>query len=328
MTNHSVTLRDVYRARQAIGGIVRRTPLVPSPTLSARTGTAVHLKLETMQHTGAFKIRGATNKLTSLDEAERRRGVVTVSTGNHGRAVATAAQHLGVRAAVCMSTLVPGNKVEAIRALGAEVRIVGHNQDEAEVEAERLVAEDGMVIVPPFDDAHVIAGQGTIGLELMEDLPDLDTVLVPVSGGGLIGGIALAIKAAAPEARVIGVSMDRGPAMYESQKAGTPVRVEELPSLADSLGGGIGIANRHSFALVRDFVDELLLVSEEQIAAAMIHAFREERLVAEGGAVVGIAALLNGLVDNLGETVAVVVSGRNVDMDSFARIVGDAGGEP
>ena len=149
MTNHSVTLRDVYRARRAIGGIVRRTPLVPSPALSARTGAAVHLKLETMQDTGAFKIRGATNKLMSLDEAERRRGVVTVSTGNHGRAVATAARRLGVRAAVCMSNLVPDNKVAAIRELGADVRIMGRNQDEAEVEAERLAAEDGMVMVSP-----------------------------------------------------------------------------------------------------------------------------------------------------------------------------------
>ena len=327
MTNHSVTLRDVYRARRAIGGIVRRTPLVPSPALSARTGAAVHLKLETMQHTGAFKIRGATNKLTSLSEAERERGVVTVSTGNHGRAVATAAKRVGVRAVVCMSNLVPENKVAAIRELGADVRIVGRNQDEAEVEAERLVAEDGMIMVSPFDDALIIAGQGTIGLELLEDLPDLDSVLVPLSGGGLIGGIALAVKAAAPDARVIGVSMDRGPAMYHSQKAGKPVLIEEQPSLADSLGGGIGLDNRYTFDLVRDFVDELLLVGEEQIAAAMVHAFREERLVVEGGAAVGIAALLNGLAGDLGETVAVVVSGRNVEMDSFARIVGDTAGE-
>ena len=327
MADHGVTLRDVYRARRAIGGIVRRTPLVPSPALSARTGAAVHLKLETMQDTGAFKIRGATFKLMSLDEAERRRGVVTVSTGNHGRAVATAARRLGVRAAVCMSSLVPDNKVAAIRALGADVRIVGRNQDEAEVEAERLAAEHGMVMISPFDDALIIAGQGTIGLELMEDLPDLDTVLVPVSGGGLIGGIALAVKAAAPEARVIGVSMDRGPAMYHSQKAGKPVLIEEQPSLADSLGGGIGMDNSHTFELVRDFVDELLLVGEEQIAAAMVHAFREERLVVEGAAAVGIAALLNGLAGDLGDTVAVVVSGGNVDMDKFASIVGDATGE-
>ena len=327
MTDHGVTLRDVYRARRAIGGIVRRTPLVPSPALSARTGAAVHLKLETMQDTGAFKIRGATNKLMSLSSAERQRGVVTVSTGNHGRAVATAARRLGVRAAVCMSSLVPDNKVAAIRALGADVRIVGRNQDEAEVEAERLAAEHGMVMISPFDDALIIAGQGTIGLELMEDLPDLDTVLVPVSGGGLIGGIALAVKAAAPEARVIGVSMDRGPAMYHSQKAGKPVLIEEQPSLADSLGGGIGMDNRHTFELVRDFVDELLLVGEEQIAAAMVHAFREERLVVEGAAAVGIAALLNGLAGDLGDTVAVVVSGGNVDMDKFASIVGDATGE-
>ncbi len=323
MTDNTVTMRDIYRARRLIGPLVRRTPLAPSPTLSALTGAAVHLKLETMQDTGAFKIRGATYKLMSLSEAERGRGVVTVSTGNHGRAVATAAKRLGVRAVICMSNLVPDNKVVSIRELGADVRIIGRSQDEAEVEAGRLVAEDGLVMVSPFDDPHVIAGQGTIGIELLEDLPEVDTVLVPLSGGGLIGGIALAIKTAAPEARVIGVSMDQGPAMYESQRAGKPVPVEEKPSLADCLGGGIGEDNRYTFDLVRDYVDDLLVVSEAQIAEAMAHVFHQERLVAEGGAVVGIAALLSGQANDLGDNVAVVVSGRNVDMKKFARIVGE-----
>ena len=324
MTDNTVTMRDIYRARRMIDPLVRRTPLVPSLALSALIGAAVHLKLETMQDTGAFKIRGATYKLMSLSEAERGRGVVTVSTGNHGRAVATAAKRLGINAVICMSNLVPDHKVASIRELDADVRIIGRSQDEAEVEADRLVAEEGMIMVSPFDDAHVIAGQGTIGIELLEDLPEVDTVLVPLSGGGLIGGIALAIKTAAPEARIIGVSMDQGPAMIESQRAGKPVPVEENPSLADCLGGGIGEDNRYTFDLVRDYVDDLLVVSETQIADAMAHVFHQERLVAEGGAVVGIAALLNGLVDNLGDTVAVVVSGRNVDMSKFARIVDDS----
>ena len=323
-TDHGVSLRDVYRARRAIASRVRRTPLIPSPSQSRRTGAAVHLKLESLQDTGSFKIRGATNRLLALGPAERERGVVTVSTGNHGLAVATAARRLGVKAAVCISSLVPENKVRAIRELGADVRIHGRSQDEAEVEADRLAAEAGMIKVPPFDDAHVIAGQGTVGIELIEDLPEVDTVLVPVSGGGLICGIALAVKAAAPGARVIGVSMDRGPAMHHSLRAGKPVLVAEEPSLADSLGGGIGLDNCHTFALVRDYVDEMILVGEAQIAEAMVHAFREERLVIEGGAAVGIAALLNGLVGKLGDTVAVIVSGCNVDMGVFARIVGAA----
>jgi threonine dehydratase len=324
MAGGSVALRDIERAREAIARSVRHTPLIPSAALSARLGADVRLKLESLQDTGAFKIRGATNRIAALDKAERARGVVTVSTGNHGRAVAQAARRRGVKAIVCMSNLVPKNKLDAIAALGAEVRIVGRSQDEAEVEAERLVAEHGMVMVSPFDDAHVIAGQGTIGLELIGDWPEVDTVLVPVSGGGLISGIAVAVKAYRPDARVIGVSMDRGAAMVESQRAGRPVPVEELPSLADCLGGGIGLDNAFTFALVRDTVDELVLVTEAEIAQAMRHVFREERLIAEGGACVGIAALLNDRVDALGGNIAVVVSGANVDLDRFLEIVGGA----
>lgn len=318
-----LTVRDIYRARRTIAGVVRRTLLAQSPALSRRTGCSVHLKLETMQETGAFKLRGATNRLSALDENERRRGVVAVSTGNHGRAVAFAARRLGVRAVVCMSELVPANKVEAIRDLGAEVRISGRSQDEAQRVAEKLVEAEGMVMIHPFDDPWVVAGQGTIGLELLEDLPDIDAVLVPLSGGGLIAGIALAVKTISPHSRVIGISMERGPAMYESIRAGKPVEVEELPTLADSLGGGIGLDNRYTFTLVRDLVDDILLVNEEQIAEAMRWAYREERMVTEGAAVVGIAALLNDLIPRPEGTVAAVVSGCNVDMDAFTRIVAD-----
>lgn len=322
-----VTLRDLYRARRAIAPWVRRTPLVPSPALSREVGASVFLKLETLQDTGSFKLRGATNRLLGLSEEKRGLGVVTVSTGNHGRAVAHAAGRLGVPTVVCLSKLVPRNKVEAIRELGAEVRVVGSSQDEAQEEAERLVAEEGKVYVSPFDDPHVIAGQGTIGLELLEDCPAVDTVLVPVSGGGLIAGIALALKSAARDIRVVGVSMELGAAMYESQRAGKPVQVPEGPSLADSLGGGIGFDNRYTFAMVREYVDDLVRVSEEQIAAAMVHAYRQERLVAEGAGVVGIAALRDGLARDVRRTVVVIVSGGNVDMDAFTRIIGgDQGG--
>jgi len=317
----TVTLGDVYRARKAIAGLVRRTPLVPSPALSAATGADVWLKLETLQDTGAFKLRGATNRVAALTDAERGRGVVTVSTGNHGRAVALAASRLGVRAAVCMSHLVPANKVEAIRALGADIRIHGASQDEAEVEARRLADEDGLVLISPFDDPHVVAGQGTIGLELLEDLPELDTVLVPVSGGGLVAGIALAVKTARPDARVVGISMERGPAMYHSLRAGHPVAVAEEQSLADSLGGGIGLDNAHTFALVRDLLDDLILVGEDEIAAAMRHAYWQERQIVEGGGAVGIAALLTGRAGPLGRTVACLLSGANVDMTLFTEVV-------
>ena len=317
----TVDLGDVFRARRAISPWVRRTPLVRSESLSRLAGAQVHLKLETAHETGAFKIRGATNRLSALDADERARGVVTVSTGNHGRAVALAARRAGTRAVVCLSELVPANKRAAIERLGAELRVLGRSQDEAEVEAERLTRDEGLVPVHPFDDPHVIAGQGTIGLELLEDLGSVDTLIAGLSGGGLLGGTAIALKAANPGVRVIGVSMERGPAMIESIRAGRPVAVAEEPSLADSLGGGIGLGNRHTFDLVRQVVDDYVLVSEREIAAGMAHLFRHERLVAEGGASVGVAAMLAGRVPGLHGNVACIVSGNNVDMDAYLRVI-------
>ncbi len=321
MPDYGITLADVFAAKAAILGRVARTPVIPAASLADGNGRSVYLKLETLQPTGAFKLRGSTNKLLGLSDEEKARGVVTMSTGNHGQGVAFAARALGVRAVVCMSKLVPENKIEAIRAAGAEVRIVGDSQDEAEREVARLVENDAMTLVHPFDDPAVLAGQGTIGLELMEDLPRLDSVIVPLSGGGLIGGIALVMKAVSPRVRVVGVSMDRGAAMIESLRAGRPVAVTEERSLADSLGGGIGLDNRYTFPLVRDLVDETIVVGEAWIAEAMAHLYWRERLVAEGGAAVGIAVLLHGLARSLGKTVAVVVSGRNVDMNAFTDAV-------
>ena len=317
----NVTLQAIYEARRTIAPWVHRTPLIRSGALSRQVDAEVFLKLETLHATGAFKIRGATNAIMQLDEQGRGRGVVTVSTGNHGRAVAHAAQQLGVRAVVCMSRLVPENKVRAIRELGAEIRIEGRSQDEAQLEADRLIAEEGLVLIPPFDHPHVVAGQGVIGLEILEDAPGIDCVLVPLSGGGLIAGIAIALKTASPRSRVVGISMEQGPAMYHSIKAGKPVAVEEHESLADSLGGGIGLLNRYTFPVVRDLVDDIVLLNEEQIMSGMSFLYRHEQLVVEGAAAVGVAALLHQRVAKLGRNIAVIVSGRNVDMDMFTQIV-------
>jgi threonine dehydratase len=316
----AVTLQDIYRARGAIAGRIRRTPLVVSDALSRVTGAPVHLKLEHLQITGSFKLRGATNAVLALAPEQRAKGVVGVSTGNHGRGLAYAAKHAGARCVICMSRLVPQNKVQGIEALGAEVRIVGASQDEAQGEVDTLVAEEGMTMLPPFDHADVIAGQGTIGLELLEDLPELETCIVPLSGGGLIAGVARAVKAANPKARVIGVTMAKGAAMYESQKAGHPVEVEETASLADSLGGGIGPDNRYTFAMVRELVDDLLLVEEDQIADAIRHAYWREQQIIEGSGAVGIAALRAGLVARPG-VCAVVLSGANIDMAQHVRLI-------
>ena len=318
-----ITLRDLYVARARTAPWVRRTPLVDSPSLSALGPARISLKLETAQDTGAFKLRGATNFVRACGDMVRARGVVTVSTGNHGRAVAHAARRAGARAIVCMSELVPANKREAIEALGAEVRIVGRSQDEAEVETQRLVAEENLALLHPFDDPLVIAGQGTIGIEILEDRPEVDTVIVALSGGGLISGIALALKAASPRIRVVAVTMEQGAAMYESVRAGHPVEVEETLSLADSLGGGIGLENQYTFELTRDLVDDYVLVSESEIARAMRYLFRNERVIAEGGGAVPVAAVLADKVPDLRGNVICVVSGGNVDMTAFARVISE-----
>lgn len=313
------THQDVLAAAGRIFGTARRTPLVLAEALSEGVGKAVELKLETLQPTGSFKLRGAANRLLALEPAQRSRGVVTVSTGNHGRAVAYVGRLLGIPVTVCISEMVPLNKVESLRATGAELLIGGAGQDEATARAEELAEEHGMTFVHPFDDPHVIAGQGTIGLELQEEMPELDTVLVPLSGGGLVSGIALALKADNPNMRVVAVSAATTPVMLRSLEAGTPVEMPEVLTLADSLGGGIGLQNRYTFGLVRDLVDEHVIVTEAEIAAGMRHLLMEERLVAEGGAAVGVAALLAGRV-HPGEETAVVLSGRNVDMQVLIEV--------
>jgi threonine dehydratase len=316
-----VNLQAVYQARQRTAGLAMRTPLLRSPWLSDVAGATVHLKAESLQRTGSFKIRGAANRMLGLSAAQRSRGVITVSTGNHGRAVAHVARELGIHAVVCMSTRVPANKAEAIERLGAEILLHGSSYDDAERYALRLQEARGLAMIDPFDDPWVIAGQGTVGLELLEDLPDLDTVVVPLSGGGLISGIGIVLKAANPRIRVIGVSMDRAPVMYHSLQAGHPVEMEELDTLADALAGNIGVQNRYTFRLVKHTVDNVVLVSEAEIAEAMAFALTHHHLVVEGGGAVGIAALIAGRAPELGREVAVIVSGSNVGRQQLAAIV-------
>ncbi|TIX90643.1 hydroxyectoine utilization dehydratase EutB [Rhizobium sp. P44RR-XXIV] len=315
-----VTLHEIEVAQKQISAHVLRTPLRASLALSERAGVAVYLKLENHQRTGSFKLRGATNAILRLDQGRRSRGLITASTGNHGRAVAYAAKALGARAMICMSTLVPANKVEAIRHLGAEIHTAGRSQDDAMLEAEHLVRQKGMYFVPPFDDAAVIAGQGTLGLEIASDLPETAVVLVPLSGGGLASGVAAAIKGRRSSARIVGVSMERGAAMAASLAAGVPTNVQEVETLADSLGGGIGLDNRLTFQMCRDLLDDVILLGEEEIAAGIHHAARIEGETVEGAGAVGIAALLARKVKADGPLV-VVVSGGNIDPVAHRAIV-------
>lgn len=305
-------LSDVFAARKRIHNLIRQTPLVKDARLSDIIGVPVYLKLECLQITGAFKARGAANKLLSLTEEEKKKGVIAFSTGNHGRAVAALGAELGIPAVICLSTRVPSWRVEAMRALGAEVVAHGVSQDEAYAKALEIQKDRGLTMVAPFDDPYVLCGQGTIALEIMEQLPQAGQIIVPLSGGGLFAGVALAAKAVRPAVKMVGVSMGVAPAMIASLKAGRPVEIPEKDSLADALLGGIGLDNQFTFDLTRRHIDQMELVSEEEIAAGMFHAYDQQKLIVEGSGAVGISAVLAGRIQGPGPVV-IVVSGGNAD---------------
>jgi threonine dehydratase len=309
-----VTIRDIWEAKKRIAPIVQRTPLVFSPILSEITNASVYLKLENLHDIGAFKVRGAANKIMSLSPEEQKRGVTTFSTGNHGLAVSYVAKKLGIKAVICVSKRVPKAKTDAIKRMGGQLEIYGDSQDDAGVRCYQLQKEEGLSVIKPFDDPHVIAGQGTMGLEILEDLPTVDTAIAGLSGGGLHAGLGLALKATDPAIQVIGVSMEQGAVMHESLKAGKPVTLEEQNTLADSLLGGIGLDNQYTFEMVKKYVDESILISEDAIAEGMAFMLEKHRMVVEGAAAVGIGALLHKKIVKPGSTIAIVISGCNTNL--------------
>lgn len=316
--NHYLSLQSVMQARQRIDTIIRPTPLIYSEAISKLANCEVWLKLENLQTTGSFKLRGASNRMLQLSETEKQRGVVAVSSGNHGRAVAYIAKMMGIQAIICVCDLVPENKREAIRQYGADLRVVGHTQDDAQAYADQLIAEHGFSWIAPFDDLEVITGQGTIALDILNENPAIDTIIAPLSGGGLISGIALAAKAISPAIKVIGASMEIEPGMVKSLAAGKPITVEEPPSLADAMGGSIGLDNQYTFPIVRDFMDSAILVSEQSLRPAMELLFDTEGQVMEGGSASALAGLLHPDFQNCGaKKVAVVISGRNISRARF-----------
>lgn len=316
------TLHDVFCASARIKALIARTPLLESAELAEKTGArSIHLKLESLQNTGAFKIRGAANKILSLGEDEKTKGVITFSTGNHGKAVAYVAAKLGIKAVVCLSEHVPAYRAEAIRKLGCQVSVKGHTQDEAEENYRKLAAEKGLVPVVPFDDPQIIAGQGTIALEILTALPEADLLLIPLSGGGLLAGIAMAAKSINPGIHIVGISLERSPAMLESLKAGRPVQVPEKDSIADSLLGGIGIENRYTLALSDKYTDQHLLISEEEIKDGMFYLFERHRLVVEGAAAVGVGALIHRKIAVQGKKVVSLVTGSSIESDVYLGII-------
>ena len=314
-----ISLDRIKEAHKKIIPYINHTPLIHSDFLSQNRN--VRLKLESLQKTGSFKLRGALNKLLSLSDEQKDRGVIAVSTGNHGKGVAYASSLLGIKSTIYMSSMVPKYRKEAIQALGANVEIVGKNSDEADLYAKKISIKENIKLIHPFDDEDIIAGQGTIGLEMIKDFPDVDTVIIPTSGGGLIGGIALALKLQKPNIKVIGVSMKRGPSMYESLKLGKPVDVEELETLADCLGGSIGQDNKYTFNIVKKTIDDFVLVDEDKIAEGIKLNFLEHKLVTEGAAATSIMAVKENLSTHIGENVICLICGGNIESKLFTQLV-------
>ena len=315
----AVTLADVEAARARLRGVIHETPCAYSQSLSDLTGARVHVKLENLQMTGSFKERGAANVLLQLSPAERTRGVVTASAGNHGLAVAFHAARLGIGAVIVMPEWAPLTKVTAARRQGAEVVLHGENYDEAYARAREIEAERGLVFVHPFDDPRVIAGQGTIGLELAAQVPDLEAVLVPVGGGGLAAGTAVALKSRRPGVEVIGVQTDELAAMKAAWASGERVTVPPAPTIADGIA--VRRVGEHTLALCRQWVDQIVSVSEEEIANAILLLLEIEKTVVEGAGAVPLAALVNKKVAAAGKTVVLVLSGGNIDVNLISRII-------
>ncbi len=314
-----MTPDDVQAARDRLSGTIYTSPCPYSETLSAITGARVFVKLENLQMTGSFKERGAANLLLQLSSKERKRGVVAASAGNHGLAVAFHAARLGTTAVIVMPEWAPLAKVTSARRHGAEVVLHGENYDEAYERAKEIEAERSLVFVHPFDDPRVIAGQGTIGLELIEQVPDLDAVLVPVGGGGLIGGLGLAIKSRRPAVRIVGVQAQELPAMKDALTAGHRVTLPAATTIADGIA--VRRVGEHTFELTRRYVDEVVSVGEEEIANAILLLLEIEKTVVEGAGAVPLAALANKRVALAGKTVVLVLSGGNIDVNVISRVI-------
>ena len=313
---------DVLAAGHRLRGVIERTPLVPSPALAERAGADVHLKCEQLQRTGSFKIRGAYNALAALSVEVRQRGVVASSAGNHGLGLAWAAKQLGVRVKIFVPAGAPSVKREGIVAFGAEVDASQPDYDAAHHVAEQYAREHGLVFVHPCAGEALLAGQGTVGLEILEELPRVTTMIVPVGGGGLIGGIAALVRAVAPAVRLVGAQSAKTNAMAASLAAGRRVDVPVSPTLADGLAGQI---DDEGYAIGRASLDEIVTVTEQEIAAAIAWLSHEHDMRVEGSGAVGVAALLHGRTRRLVSPVAVVISGGNIDDTRWRAIVDGPG---
>ncbi len=311
----TLTLRDFEDARARIAAHIKHTPLLTSRQLSERTGFEARLKAECFQTVGSYKIRGPLNKFAQLSEEEKRRGVVCSSAGNHAQGVALAARIHGIRAVICMATNATPAKIAATKAYGGEVVLHGQIWDEANEKAKELVRDEGLTYVHPFDDAHVIAGQGTLGLEIVQDWPDVDCIVVPIGGGGLISGVAMAAKSFNPKIRVIGVESSDGPAMQASIRAGS-LQTIDCNTVIDGLR--VRRVGELNFSVVQRYVDDIVTLPDREIFEAVIWVMERCKLVVEAAAAASVAAMLHGLIKMPpGSRVAAVISGGNLNLDQL-----------
>jgi threonine dehydratase len=325
-TEAPILLQRIKEARDRIAKAVIRTPCVYSLPLSRKAGGDVFLKLECLQVTQAFKARGNANKLALMSREERERGVITASSGNHGLGLSLAAKQHSVNAVVVVPEVAPANKIEKIKENGAEVIINGKAYDDAVAFAHTMAEKEGLVYVPSFDDADIIAGNGSVGLEILEDVSDVNLIVCPIGGGGGISGVSLAVKQINPDIRVVGVEAEQAPSMLRSVEAG---ELTELPS-ASTFADGIAVRKPGTlnFEIVKSWVDSIVTVSEEAMEAAVVILAKEAKIVAEGAGAASVAALLTGRLDSAFDKIVCIISGGNIDMDRFKRVLDKSTGNP
>lgn len=312
----SISSADIWQARRVLERVVRKTDIIPA---SLDSNKDVFLKLENLQLTGSFKVRGAYNKISRLTDEQKEKGVIAASAGNHAQGVALAAAQFGIKATIVMPATAPLAKISATRSYGAEVVLHGSVYDDAYAKAQELQALTGAEFIHPFEDVDVIAGQGTIGLEIMEDVPDADAILVPIGGGGLIAGIALAAKSINPKIKIIGVEAAKAASMKSSIEQGEQVALDSAATIADGIA--VKKPGKLNYQIVKEHVHQIVTVSEADIANAVLLLLERFKLVAEGSGAVTVAALLNGCLDLAGQRVVAVISGGNIDVNFLSRIV-------
>ncbi len=318
----TLTLQDILTANEKIKNLLKRTPVVECPTLKDLTGNTIFFKLENLQKTGSFKIRGALNKIANLSDEEKKAGVIASSAGNHAQGVALGAAAKGIKATIVMPATAPLAKIAATRSYGAEVILEGTVYDDAYKKACEIQKQTGATFLHPFDDKYVIAGQGTIGLEILEDIPDVDIVLVPIGGGGIIAGIAKAIKSLKPNTKIIGIESANAASMNEALLKKEVYEISSKPTIADGIA--VRKVGTETFKIAKEYVDEIITVTEDEIAKAILFLMEKSKVVAEGAGATPLAAILSNKIKEKDKKICAVISGGNIDINLIERVLNKA----